>query len=283
MGLSPIVYRTAEKVGTLNYLPLRECSGVVASLSRPSFLWMHNDSGDRSQLFAFTFTGDHLATLPVQQAQCIDWEDITTLRYNDQPYIAIADVGDNRAKREQVQIYLVADQACQDGVFEEHLTVDRVIEFSYQDGPHDCESIGFDQQSNTFLLITKSWMPFSDVYALKLPESDDTETQVALPIARLKLAGITGLDIAPDGTRAVAVTYAHAYEFSRASGETWGQAFQRSPREITLPPRRQGEAICYGHDGVTLYTTSEGMNAPLIEIRPKVSPSPRAPDERSAR
>ena len=36
--------------------------------------------------------------------------------------------------------------------------------------------------------------------------------------------------------------------------------------EIVLPVRVQGEAICYGQDGKTLYLTSEKRPTPLWEV-----------------
>jgi hypothetical protein len=37
-------------------------------------------------------------------------------------------------------------------------------------------------------------------------------------------------------------------------------------REIDLGGRKQGEAICYRHDGRALIATSEGAEFPLIEV-----------------
>jgi len=74
------------------------------------------------------------------------------------------------------------------------------------------------------------------------------------------------MDISPDGRRAIVLTYADALEFVRRDGETWRQAFARRPRTIVMPRRRQGEAICYGPDGRTLYLTSEHTPTPLLEV-----------------
>jgi hypothetical protein len=41
-----------------------------------------------------------------------------------------------------------------------------------------------------------------------------------------------------------------------------------------LPPRVQGESICYGFDGRTLYVSSEKRPTPLIEI--PVAAAPKA-------
>jgi hypothetical protein len=38
-----------------------------------------------------------------------------------------------------------------------------------------------------------------------------------------------------------------------------------------MPRRRQGESICYGPDGKTLYLTSEQLPTPLWEVPVEVS------------
>jgi hypothetical protein len=75
------------------------------------------------------------------------------------------------------------------------------------------------------------------------------------------------MDISPDGLRCIILTYGNAFEYTRAPDEKWSKAFSRRPRMIRLPARRQGESICYGLDGTTLYLTSEKKPTPLIEVR----------------
>ena len=90
--------------------------------------------------------------------------------------------------------------------------------------------------------------------------------QVAQPIGSIKLWWPTAMDISPDGLRAVVLTYGDAFEYVRGPKETWAAAFARVPRRISVPMRKQGESICYGADGKTLYLTSEKLPTPLIEI-----------------
>jgi len=84
------------------------------------------------------------------------------------------------------------------------------------------------------------------------------------------------MDISPDGRRAILGTYGHAFEFCRGKDETWAEAFSRPPRELTVPRRRQGETICFGPDGRTIYLTSEKRPTPLWEVKETESqPKPR--------
>ena len=85
-------------------------------------------------------------------------------------------------------------------------------------------------------------------------------------IGTLEIPPATAMDISPDGRRAVVLTYGSAYEYSRGEDEDWAQALSRPPRELVMPARRQGESICYGLDGKTLYLTSEKLPTPLWEV-----------------
>ena len=88
------------------------------------------------------------------------------------------------------------------------------------------------------------------------------------------------MDFAADGLRAIVVTREDAYEFDRSPAESWSEAFARSPRLVPLPRRKQGESICYGPGGDTLYLTSEcakkepGPCVPLFEVTRTREPAP---------
>ena len=102
---------------------------------------------------------------------------------------------------------------------------------------------------------------------------------VAKRIGALELRQVTGMTISRDGRRAVVLTYGNAFEYLRDAKETWGQAFARPPREIAVPHRVQGESICFGPDGMTLYASSEKRPTPLLEIPAALAPRPTRPGE----
>jgi hypothetical protein len=108
------------------------------------------------------------------------------------------------------------------------------------------------------------------VYQLKWPDRSDQKHDarplVAVKIATLAIPIATAMDVSPDGHRAVVLTYGDAYEYVRGRGKTWAEAFARPGNKIAMPLRRQGESICYGRDGHTLYLTSEKRPTPLFEV-----------------
>ena len=80
------------QIGQLQSPELEELSGLAASRQHADVLWAHNDSGDTARIFAIDLTGALRATVDVDVAKAIDWEDIaadgTTLyvaRHRRQP------------------------------------------------------------------------------------------------------------------------------------------------------------------------------------------------------
>ncbi|MCV6624467.1 MAG: hypothetical protein OIF38_00100, partial [Cellvibrionaceae bacterium] len=90
-------------VDSINKLPkvLDETSGLA---QQGGVFWSHNDSGGEAAVYAVNAQGDLLKTVHLRGAQNYDWEEMA----QDADYLYVADIGDNRAKRQQLIIYAVA-------------------------------------------------------------------------------------------------------------------------------------------------------------------------------
>ena len=165
-------------------------------------------------------------------------------------------------------LYLVEEPAIDPakGAADSELPVVQTIHLSFEDDHRDCEGLAVDPTSNTILLVTKERAPRCHVYAMPWPENDPKKVTTARHIATLAIPAATALDVSPDGRRAIILTYGDAYEYFRADDEDWATAFARTGRLIPMPRRFQGESICYGPDGKTLYLTSENRPTPLWEV-----------------
>jgi hypothetical protein len=204
----------------------------------------------------------------VSGAQNIDWEDMASFSLDGENWLIFGDVGDNRHRRTNCTLYLVAEphSVPQKAPWPDRMAqLEKTLRFRYEDGPHDCEAIAVDTEHRIVLLATKS--PRRKIYQLPL-DGDTTGQEISL--ARLCVTidanWITAMDISPCGRRAILLTYGDALAYTRGREQTWCEAFKETPRRVHLPPRRQGEAICYGPDGQTLYLTSEKRPTPLIEV-----------------
>jgi hypothetical protein len=228
--------------------------------------WTHNDSGGEPQIFAFDKKGQLLTSCSVTGAVAVDWEDMASFKLGGTPYLLLGDVGDNRRQRNNHKLYILEEPATD----QKSATLKNTIKFTYDDGPHDCEAVGVDTTSKTILLCTKVLGLTCEIFQLELTLTNG-HSQVAKSIAKPAIAAVTSMDISPDGRRAILLTYGDAFEFVRREDETWTTAFSHAPRTIHMPERKQGEAICYGEDGQTLYLTSEQLPTPLWEV-PVVPP-----------
>jgi hypothetical protein len=241
----PIRYGEPRIVCFLANQQVSESSGLACSRRSPGVFWTHNDSGDAAQVYAFDAKGRHLATCKLTGAQHRDWEDIASFRLAGKGYLLIADTGDNEQKRPFVTLYLAEEPAVDpnktnaDGA----IRLARAIHFTFDDGPQDCESVAVDATTQTVYLVSKRAK--RTVYELPLSARTGADGKCqAKTIARLDIGGAVAMDISPDGLRAVVLTYAHAYEYTRRAGQKWAAAFASPGRLLPMPGRRQGESIC---------------------------------------
>jgi len=260
-----IRYGRPKKLCDLANQRIDESSGLACSRLRSGVFWTHNDSGDRPRIYAFDAAGRDLGFFTVRGARAVDWEDMASFKLGRRAYLLLADVGDNASARRSCQLYIVPEPMLDKAGRPRHGTVKVAVKiaFTYDDGPHNCESVAVDPVDRKIYLATKEFPGQAKVYELPLPARSPGESLKAKAIASIDVPMATAMDISPDGRRAVILSYGPAYEYVRREGESWAAAFSRKPRRLAMPPRVQGESICYGPAGRRLYLTSEGLPTPL--------------------
>lgn len=287
-----IEYGAGRELCRLAHAEIIESSGLACGRYNQGVFWTHNDSGDQPRVFAFNLAGEDLGVFQVTGAQARDWEDMASVRIGRKAYLLLADVGDNAEKRKQYVIYIVEEPEIKSRGNKKRRKSTKnkknaaakaarlrtapaqALRFTYEDGKHNCESVAVDPTTGVIYLVSKLSGKECKVYELANPflqskakkkkrerkrrrKKKGKAGHVAKAIATLNIPTTSGMDISPDGLRALVLTYGHAYEYTRAVDESWGEAFARPPRVIRLPRRKQGEAVGYGPDGKTIYLTSE--------------------------
>lgn len=266
----PYTYKSGQKLGLLENKQIRESSGLACSRLEAGLFWTHNDSGDIPRLFAFDRDGKHRGTFHIEAAEALDWEDMASVVMDHRALLIIGDVGDNKTDRHVRTLYVVHEPRL-DGLSQGKPIVGKLmqtIHFSFPDGPRDCESLAVDTSTKTIFLVSKVLALRCDVFQLPWPEQSTSRANplVARRIARINVPVATAMDISPDGRRAIIATYDETFEFVRAGEESWQEAFGRPGRPVAMPIRLQGEAICYGQEGSTIYLTSERYPTPFFEV-----------------
>lgn len=222
-----------------------EASGLAVSVHNPGLFWSHNDSGSAAVLFAFDSAGAVRARVRVP-IPTRDWEDISAARCASGDCLYIADIGDNRRVRRQVQIYRLPEPAAGDA----NTASPDVFNATYPDGPHDAEAM-FVVDASVFV-ITKDRTGI--VYRATMTPSGGGELRFQ-PIAQLGLAAVTDAEASRDGAFVVVRTSREAVVYRTAD----------LTRSVSTPHFRvridglrepQGEGIAL--DGKMLYLSSEG-------------------------
>ena len=254
--------------GHFENVQISEASGLASSRLYPGLLWTINDGGDDPLLYAIGTDGADLGTFRVAGAKNYDWEALASFRMGSTAYLLIADVGDNWEQRQSVTLYVVKEPA----ITATGLDNDKVapiawqINFTYEDGPLDCEAVAVDEARQRVLLLSKRSQP-PVLYELALRPADPAAIIVAHRLTTVShFNRPTAMDLAPDGLLAVVLTYDSGYLFKRRQNEDWPGAFERRPQRLRFNRLAQQEAVCFGFYGKSVFVTSEQAPAPLVRI-----------------
>ncbi len=258
----------AVTVGNLANPQITEASGMASSRLYPAVLWVINDGGDDPLLYAVGIDGADLGTFRVEDAVNSDWEALAAFELQDTAYLLIADVGDNHEQRKSCYLYVVQEPAITK-IGSSNGAAVRIawrIRFTYEDGPRDCEAVAVDQARRRVLLMSKrGFVP--TLYELPLQSTEDDTIAVARRLTTVPyVTWPTAMDLSPDGSSAVVLTYNSAYLFFRRQNEDWANAFEKQPQRLQFSKLRQQEAACFGFYGKSVYVSSEKTPAPLVRI-----------------
>lgn len=274
---------TAEKsaielAGYLESKSLREASGLARSNRRDDLIWAINDDGP-ADLYALGRGGEKRGKVRIDAAKNRDWEDLASFMLDDKPYLLIADIGDNEARRKDVTLYIVEEP----DPAEDAIDIAWEIEYTYPEGPRDAEAIAVDVAAEQILVLSKRDIP-ARLYSLPLqPETGDRITAEFLSlIASLPqpsqrdvnnaLANKdwhwqpTGMDVDAGSSALLILTYRGVYYYARQRDESWLDATMRSPLGVSLGKYRNAEAIAFAVSGDLAFVTTEKKHAPLLHI-----------------
>ena len=250
---------------------ISEASGLAVSPTDAGFLWLVNDSGGTSEVHLVTTDGTPRGSVTIHAANR-DWEDLAAFMWNGEPHLLIADVGDNGSTRERVTLHVVREPvlpAAGKSLAGKVATAWK-IEFTFEDGPRDCEAVAVDAAAGRILLISKRTEP-PVVYELPLrPGKHPVARRIGttatlgpgsnLPFGRQP----TGMDISPDNRLAAVITYLGVFLFKRSPEQTWTQAFGEPPDFLGPHGLKQAESVAFSSDGRTIFAVSEKGNSPII-------------------
>ena len=265
---------TAQQLAVVQDRRIPEASGMALSRLRPDHVWMHNDSGDTARLFLVGLNGITHSVVQLDAAMPHDWEDLCSFEQDGIRWLLVGDVGDNDRRRGRrgglpvCRLLLIQELPLPDASEQKthRWKVHATIEFEFEDGPRDCESVGVDFRGGKILLVCKSQPLACGLYSLPLITEPGRHSARAVRIATIGVPFATAMDVSRDGRSLVIVTPFSGILIRRHAEESWSDACRRPGTHLTLPPRKQGETVCFGPDETFVLLNSEGIRQPLWRL-----------------
>jgi endonuclease/exonuclease/phosphatase family metal-dependent hydrolase len=272
--------------GKLQNADIDEASGLAPSRRDPDILWAINDDGP-AVLYAIDPTGATRGKTRISNANNRDWEDLASFTLQDTPYILIADIGDNEAKRKDVTLYVIEEPDLDNG----KVKIAWEFDFRYPDGPRDAEAIAVDAANERIIVMSKRDIP-AVLYELPLRPIKDKDivakrigVMSSLPQPRrqdVTSAPLTdnwywqpsAMDIKADGSAAIVVTYEAVYYYPRAANQDWQDALSQPPYGLGLGRIKNVEAVAFSDSGDAAFITAEQQHAPLLRVDLGGGPEP---------
>jgi hypothetical protein len=269
-----LLFISCQNFGQLNFLAdlpktLKEVSGVE-SARNSNLIWMINDGGNRSKLFAISKKGKIKREVYIKTKNH-DWEDLTS---DEEGNIYIGDFGNNLSKRKNLKILKIKKK---------HLNKKSAevvkIEFKYENQkkfPPKNKKLFFDAEAffyfnKSIYIFTKSRVKnkFGKTFLYKFPAKKGKH--IAKLIGEFENCSdlecwITSADISDDGKKVALLSQKNILVFSEFKEDNF---LSGKVKTIELEHRTQKEGICF-KDNNTLLITDEkahGEGGNLYELK----------------
>lgn len=269
-----------QMMGLLNDPRIAEISGMAASTRHPGVLWVHNDSDDQAGVYALNERGEVVASVLLDDAVNLDWEDMASWESDGRHYLLIGDTGDNGGLRKELTLYAIEEPA---ELVDQRAALTWRQRFVWPDGPRDCEAMAVDPRNGDVLLISKKRVP-PELFRLRRSEDPDAIAQAERigllagidqptaadlrrnPVYGRYRAQITSAAIDPAARALVVLNYRVALVYPRIEAESWAEAVARLPDTVNYPWLPQAEAVSFSADGRSVFIASERIPSPLIRL-----------------
>lgn len=269
-----LLFMSCHNYGQLNLLAdlsneLNEVSGNEV-LNNSSLIWMINDGGNKSKLYAVSKKGKIKKEINIKSKNT-DWEDLTS---DEEGNIYIGNFGNNTSSRKNLRILKIDKKYLR----KKNAKV-KEIEFEYEDQdkfPPKKKDLFFDAEAffyfnKHFYIFTKSRVEdeYGKTSLYKFPAKKGKQ--------KAKLIGkfdngndlecwITSADISSDGKKVVLLSQKNILVFTDFKDDNF---LSGKVKKIALEHQTQKEGICF-KDANTLLITDEkahGKGGNLYELK----------------
>ncbi len=278
------------KSGTLDHNLINEASGIEASNKLPGRLYHVNDSGGGQYFYITDSKGDKTQKIRIEGVvpKRSDFEDISIGKCSgDKSCVFIADIGDNRKRRDSVEIIVIEELE----KYGHTIYPLKRLKLVYPERSHNAEGMAVHPNGDIYILTKEEDLDESEAYPAKLyrlsyekRQNSGNKEQLLEFISDLDLpylnpSGtaygqvVSAFDIAPDGKSFLVLTYENAFEFNTdLSQSEMKKARQLKKGQdynvIELKSLPQQESISYLPNGRGfLYNTEHHwFEVPIIRV-----------------
>lgn len=250
------LYSAPHALGKLDNSEINEASGIVSSRIHPSLLYTHNDSGGDPDVYMIDTLGRYQCTIHLEGVKNYDWEDIAAGpgEQSESHYIYVGDIGDNRARRDKIQVYRFAEPKY---LAKEIRVQPEILTLTYPDGARDAETLMVDPWNGDLFILSKRDTS-NTLYRASADQLEKGEV-VMEKVMKIPVTMAVGGDISADGKQILIKNYWAVYYWGREEGESIPEALARKPIQLPYKPEPQGEAIGFSSNGDRYYTLSESQ------------------------
>ena len=248
-----------ERVGRFDHPSIQEASGMVKSRKHVGVYWVHNDSGNASQLFAVRRDGSLIREYQVNIPN-VDWEDIAT---DNAGHLYIGEIGNNGGRLPLRAVY----QLDEPDPIRDDVKLLKVTTGSYYifaaNNRFDAEGLAID--GNRALLVAKSFDGRdAEVYSIPIfPPARLLKPATPEPLGSLPgfVTPVTGASLSVNGLRLAVCGTGMVGIYERSGRASWKPVFLRA----FLPNSGQVEAITW--DGENLLLAGENREILSLPAR----------------
>ena len=268
-------YDVPKVIGHLGSKKIGEASGLASSKCNADVLWTHNDSGDAAFIYALSSSGKDLGVWKVTGAENHDWEDIAAVKTaSGECKLYIGDIGNNGKEKGRGTIYRIKEPTVDAAASRDNnpaAATEPAETLQYAvDYKGDAETLLVSPSESDLYIVTKGKKGPAAVYkiAVKFGGPLVQGTKIAeISVPAIVTGLLTGGDVSPDGKHVVLCDYVAGYELTLPAGNAnFEDIFRQTPVRFDIGKREMGEAIAYSADGSSVYSTSEGVAAPLFQM-----------------
>lgn len=252
---------------------LKEISGIAYSDENKLF-WVHNDSGNSSDIYALGEDGDIKQVVELNNIKNIDFEDISLRRYEDKNTLYIADVGNNDLNRSEMYIYRFEEPLYIEGTSNKskekniiNLEPD-VLTLNVADLGINFEAMMVENETGKIFLVEKVKSKKARVYIVSKFDVDENNVFPSyygeIDFEMYGKQEVVALDISKDDKYILIKTKSCVFMLDRKDFRK--NVTSDMLKQMPYVQEYQGEAISWSEQSLGYYTVSESKSKKPLYI-----------------